>query len=69
MEPIVALEREIRFDCPCSREGFASRLSGLGREELTDLAENGSDPVEVVCHNCGSVYRYPGDEIRKMIKA
>lgn len=68
MDPVVALEREIRFDCPCSREGFASRLAGLDRAELADLAENGSDPVEVVCHNCGSVYRYPGDEIKKMIK-
>ena len=67
MDPAIALEREIRFDCPCSREGFASRLSGLDRKELADMAENGPDPIEIVCHNCGSAYRYPREEIRGML--
>ena len=64
MNPIVALEREIRFDCPCSREGFAQRLGGLDRKELLDMAENGPFPIEIVCHNCGSVYHYSQEEMR-----
>ncbi len=67
MDPAIALEREIRFDCPCSRENFARRLSGLDRKELSDMAENGPDPIEIVCHNCGSAYHYPLDEIRGML--
>jgi molecular chaperone Hsp33 len=67
MDPIVALERDIRFDCPCSRELYAARIAGLDRAELADMAENGSDTTEVVCHNCGSVYHYSRDEIRAML--
>jgi len=67
MNPSSVLDREIRFDCPCSREKFSSHLRNLGPKELADLAENGSDPVEVVCHNCGSVYTWPREEIRGML--
>jgi len=64
MNPSVALEREIVFDCPCSRDKFAAHLSHLDRAELADIAENGPFPVEVVCHNCGSVYSWTKDEMR-----
>jgi len=63
MKPVVALEREIRYDCPCSRERFLAHLRSLGRKELDEMATNGPDPLEVVCHNCGSVYRYPVAEV------
>lgn len=62
--PSVALERDVVYDCACSREGFAERLRGLDRTELVDMAENGPDPLEVVCHYCGSVYHYPSAEVR-----
>ena len=67
MNPIVALERDIRFECPCSREKFASHLKSLDRKELADMAENGPDPIEVICHNCGSVYTWSCAEIREML--
>lgn len=67
MNPVVALERDIRFECPCSREKFASHLKSLDRKELVDMAENGPDPIEVVCHNCGSVYTWSCAEIREML--
>lgn len=65
--PTVVLERSILFDCPCSRENFAQRLSGLDKNELTDMVENGPDPIEVICHNCASVYTYPSTELRKFL--
>lgn len=68
MKPVVALDRKISFDCPCSREKFARHLANLDRKELADLAETGADPVEIVCHNCGSVYRFPKSEIAGMIR-
>jgi molecular chaperone Hsp33 len=67
MKPASVLDREIRFDCPCSREKFSSHLANLGKKELADLAENGPNHVEVVCHNCGSVYTWPREEIRGML--
>lgn len=66
--PTVLLERAIIFDCPCSRENFAQRLSGLDQKELSDMVENGPDPIEVVCHNCSSVYTYPSTELRQFLQ-
>lgn len=67
MNPTVALDRKIRFDCPCSREKFSQHLSRLDKKELSDIAENGPDPVEVVCHNCGSVYTWTREEIKSLL--
>ncbi len=64
MEPVVALERDIVFDCPCSRENYRSRILSLGASELDDMIASGPDPLEVYCHNCGSEYRYPLAELR-----
>ncbi|HKL85668.1 MAG TPA: Hsp33 family molecular chaperone HslO [Treponemataceae bacterium] len=67
-DPSIVLERSIVFDCPCSRENFAYRISGLDQKELIDMVENGPDPIEVICHNCGSVYTYPTSEIAQYVK-
>lgn len=55
-------EHAVRFDCPCTKERIAAFMSALSRDELTDMAANGSFPVEVSCHNCGSVYRFDRQE-------
>lgn len=67
MEPSVVLERDIVFDCPCSRENFAQHLKNLGKRELSDMVSDGKDPVEIVCHNCASSYRFGLDEISSFI--
>jgi molecular chaperone Hsp33 len=68
MEPAVVLERDIIFDCPCSRENFAQHLKNLGRDELQDMVSDGKDPVEIVCHNCSSVYQFTLGEISSFIE-
>lgn len=55
--PKVVLERDIVFDCPCREETFVERIKGLPEKELKDIIQNDPDPLEVICHNCGSVYR------------
>lgn len=65
LSPKVVLERSILFDCPCSREGYLSRLVQLGAEELDDLIRNGPHPIEICCHNCSSVYTYTPDDLEK----
>jgi len=61
--PSVVLERDILFDCPCSKEIFKRHVKNLGAAELADIKKNGPDPLEIVCHNCGSVYRIPVSEL------
>jgi molecular chaperone Hsp33 len=65
MEPVVALERDIAFDCPCSRDVYRQRILALNSGELEDILKNGPDPVEIVCHNCSSVYTYTTAELRE----
>jgi molecular chaperone Hsp33 len=55
-------ERTVRFDCPCTKERIAAFISALSKDELADMAATGSFPVEVSCHNCGSVYRFDRQE-------
>lgn len=54
--PKIVLERDIIFDCPCSIENFTDQIKHLPKAELDDIIQNGPDPIEVICHNCSSVY-------------
>ena len=55
-KPVVLLERDVIFDCPCSAENFTQRIKNLGEKDLDDIIKNDPDPLEVICRNCGSVY-------------
>lgn len=61
--PAVALERDILFDCPCSRERYLAAIRNLGKDEVADMKRSGPDPLEVICHNCGSIYHIPVAEL------
>ncbi len=58
-KPQLLIERHIDFSCPCSAENFRNKLLALPKQERDDMYKNGSDPIELYCHNCGSVYTYP----------
>ncbi len=62
-KPSVTLQRDIIFDCKCSKEGFIKYLRTLPATELSDIRKNGPDPLEIVCRHCGSVYHIPVSEI------
>ena len=61
--PTVALERDIIFDCNCTREKYLSAVKNLGQDEVADIKQNGPNPLEIICHNCGSVYHIPTEEL------
>lgn len=67
MNPNLVLNRDIIYNCPCSKVSFGNHLKNLGRAELEDMLQTGSDPVEVVCHNCSSVYTFSFEELRSFI--
>lgn len=62
-KPTVALERDILFECPCSRERYLSSIRNLGKDEVEDMKKNGPNPLEIICHNCGSIYHIPVAEL------
>lgn len=62
--PKVVLERDIVFDCPCKKENFIRQIKYLPKNEFADIIENGPDPIEVICHNCGSVYKITKEELQ-----
>lgn len=64
-KPVVALNRKIEFNCPCSAESFADHIKHLPKAELEDILAHDKDPLEVVCHTCGSVYKIPKEMLRK----
>ena len=58
---------EVGYKCYCSRERVESALISLGKQELTEIAEEGkSFPVE--CQFCDTVYDFTPDDIRELIK-
>jgi molecular chaperone Hsp33 len=65
--PEILGERKAAFECPCSRERFASYIDGANGELLAELAETGPWPVETVCHNCGSAYHFQKGELDAML--
>ena len=57
--PKIAVTRNVTYSCPCSEEYYVDYLSRLPSQEIDDIKKNGPDPLEIVCRNCGSVYRIP----------
>ena len=44
-------------------ERYLAAIRNLGKDEVEDMKRNGPDPLEVICHNCGSVYHIPVAEL------
>ena len=54
------------YKCNCSKERVSKALLTLGKEELSDMA---NDPVtEVSCHFCEKKYKFTSDEIKELAK-
>lgn len=63
-KPVIALDRKIEFNCPCSAERFAEHIKHLPKTELDDILAHDKDPLEVICHTCGSKYLIPKSMLR-----
>ncbi|GJM73897.1 hypothetical protein HMSSN036_61130 [Paenibacillus macerans] len=59
-------EMDIVFSCSCSRERVESTLISLGKNELTELRDEGKD-AEVVCDFCNEVYNFTPQELENLI--
>ena len=58
---------EVSYKCYCTRQRVEAALISLGREELTQIADEGKDfPVE--CQFCDHVYRFTPQDVRDLLK-
>ena len=58
-KPQIAVRRNITYDCPCNEDYYLEHIKSLGSAQIEDLKSSGPDPLEIVCRNCGSVYKIP----------
>ncbi|MCP5045760.1 MAG: Hsp33 family molecular chaperone HslO [bacterium] len=63
--PKLLVNRRVEFFCPCSMESVGNVIASLPEDTLKDIMENGPFPVESICHNCNSVYRFQKEEIEE----
>ena len=65
---IVFMEtEEVSYKCYCSRERVTAALISLGREELTEIAQEGKAfPVE--CQFCDTVYSFTPEDVTELLK-
>ena len=61
--PAIVMNRDIIFDCPCNEDYYIHYLRTLPKDQLADIRQNGPDPLEITCRNCGSVYHIPVGKI------
>lgn len=57
---------EVEYRCYCTRERVEAALISLGREELTQIAEEGQD-VKIECQFCDTVYTFTPDDVRALL--
>ena len=58
---------EVGYKCYCSRQRVERALISLGREELTQIMEEGK-PFPVECQFCDTVYTFTPEDIQELLK-
>ena len=62
----VLYSQDIEYKCNCSKERVSKALISLGKEELTEMAQEKGD-TEISCHFCDKVYKFSSVELKKLI--
>ena len=58
---------EVSYKCYCTRERVTAALLSLGKEELTEIMEEGK-PFPVECQFCDETYLFTPEDIRQMLR-
>ncbi|MCM1534453.1 MAG: Hsp33 family molecular chaperone HslO [Clostridium sp.] len=67
MEPEITDKMPVAFACSCSKSRIEKVLTGIGREELKEMIEDG-EPIEVNCHFCNTNYRFSVEELSEIYR-
>lgn len=62
----VLYTQDIEYKCNCSKERVSQALISLGKEELTEMAQEKGE-TEISCHFCDKVYKFSSNELKKLI--
>lgn len=57
---------EVMYRCYCTRDRVEATLISLGREELTQIADEGQD-VRVECQFCDTEYKFTPEDVRAIL--
>ena len=60
---VVSKEKSYEFGCRCSRDKLFSTLSGFGKSEIEEMAEDGK--ITATCSFCSEKYVFDKDELLK----
>ncbi len=55
-------KHELKYHCPCTKDGFAKSLSALPKTDLDELIEDGH--AEIECHFCHKKYQFNKEELQ-----
>lgn len=65
-QPEILAEREICWECDCSRERIESALLTIGRRDLTEIIEEDGE-AELQCQFCCKKYHFNKDELVEIL--
>lgn len=65
-QPEILAEREIRWECDCSRARIESALLTIGRRDLTEIIEEDGE-AELQCQFCCKKYHFNKDELVEIL--
>ena len=57
----------VEYKCYCDRERVTAALISLGKEELSEIAQEGK-PFPVECQFCDEVYNFTPEDIEELIR-
>ena len=59
-------EREIRWECDCSRERIEDALMAIGEKDLKEIIEEDGQ-AELQCHFCLKKYQFNREELEQIL--
>lgn len=65
--PQILEEREIRWECDCSRERMARALATIGKEDMKEIIEE-DGKAELQCHFCLKKYDFSRQELTEILE-
>lgn len=60
-------EKQVVYQCNCSKERLERALISIGRKELEELIQEQGN-AELVCHFCNSKYHFDREELTNILK-
>lgn len=66
-EPEKLEEREIRWQCDCSRERVEGALIAIGEHDLKEIMEEDGE-AELTCSFCLAKYHFDRDDLRRLLE-